>query len=442
MIDRFRSHIEKENLFQPKERILLAVSGGVDSVVMCDLFHQVNYDFSIAHCNFKLRGKESDADEKFVKKLARRCKVEFHVNSFKTEEFAKKEKISIQMAARILRYNWLTKIRLKDNYNYIATGHHQNDVIETVLLNLIRGTGIAGLHGILPKRDEIIRPLLFANKEDINEYAYVHHIFFREDSSNQSSKYLRNKLRHEVIPVLMEINPALEETMKASVERVREIEALFNRVVEDTINELLEVKKEGIYIHIDRIKKLNPLQTLLFEVLNKFNFSRSVVAEIIETLDVQSGKLFYSATHRIIKDRQYLIINERSNKQQVTGVIKSNQESFDNKEIHLAIKKLPNKNYKIPLENTTASLDMNKLKFPLKIRKWEEGDWFYPFGMGCRKKLSDFFIDNKFPINRKENTWVLISDQSIVWIAGHRIDERFKVTANTKDVLVVELLSC
>ena len=455
MITSFLNHIKKENLFGSTERILLTVSGGVDSMLMCELFHNAGLKFGIAHCNFQLRAEESDEDGAFVSSLAEKYKVAFHSVVFNTKVYAKKNKLSIQVAARQLRYQWFEEIRKNYGYIYIATAHHQDDSIETFLINLIRGTGISGLHGILPKQGNIIRPMLFTTKNDIETYVKKHKLKYREDSSNASDKYVRNKIRHYVTPVLKELNPGIENTINKNIQHLRDVELIYRKDIETKRTKIVKHEKDCIFISIQKLKKLNPVATYLYEFLKPFNFNASTVEEIIHALDGESGKQFFSNTHRLIKDRELLIIQLRNkslqpkSKKQLTGIkitdfdfrISKNQKEIDIESFKLKFKTIVNnQNYELRKSSSIANLDFEKLEFPLEIRKWQKGDLFFPLGMKGKKKLSDFFIDKKLSINQKENSWILTSAGKIVWVIGQRIDERFKISDKTNKIYFIELV--
>ncbi len=439
----FLSYIQQEKLFSLSDKILVTVSGGVDSIVLCELFHQTKLKFSIAHCNFQLRDNESNADEKFVEQLASKYNVPFYSVRFNTKDFVEENKISTQMAARELRYNWFEEIRKNENYNYIATAHHLDDSIETFFINLIRGTGIAGLHGILSKQGNIIRPLLFATKNQILDFASKEKLKFREDSSNSSDKYMRNKIRHHIIPLLKELNPSFETSMNDTIQRLIKVEEIYNWNVKLEKRSLLHHKDNYVTVEKWKLKATKHSETYLYECLKTFNFNESTVKEIILGLSSEPGKQFFSPTHRLIIDREVLIIEEKS---QITARLPTEYATIDeNKKIIFigAIEvefktKLPSD--KITRTRTTANLDFDKLSFPLEIRKWQQGDSFYPLGMKNKKKLSDFFIDNKLSLNQKENTWLLTSAGEIAWIIGMRIDNRFKVTDKTKKIYFAELI--
>ncbi len=438
MLQPFQSYIQKEKIFSSNEKILLTVSGGIDSVLMCELFHLVGFKFGIAHCNFQLRGKESDGDEAFVKVLAKKYDVEFHTIKFDTSSFAKKNKLSTQIAARQLRYKWFEEIKNKYKYKYIATAHHQDDSIETLFINLVRGTGISGLHGILPKQGNIIRPLLFTNKNEITNYVKKNKLKYREDSSNASDKYVRNKIRHQLIPLLQELNPSLGNTIINNIQHFRDVEVIYNTEIENQRSKIVasprpspkEREKKNVdetIISIQQLKKLNPITTYLFEFLKPYHFNAFTVEEIVAALDGESGKQFFSDTHRLIKDRENLIIEYKvqSTKYKVLDVafrIKKDQKDLKIDGLNLNFKKsktlipiaigIELSNFK--LDNSNAQLDLDKLQFPLEIRKWQQGDTFYPLGMKGKKKLSDYFIDKKLSIIQKENTWLLTSNNNIV----------------------------
>jgi tRNA(Ile)-lysidine synthase len=440
MLSAFADFIKKEDLFSPADKLLLTVSGGVDSVAMCELLNKASVDFGIAHCNFKLRGKESDEDELFVEKLAEKYQVPFHSISFNTNSFAKKNKLSIQAAARELRYEWFEEIRLQFAYTYIATAHHQDDSIETFFINLIRGTGIAGLHGILPKQGCIIRPLLFTGKDDILAFAKKNKLRHREDSSNTSDKYLRNKIRQKIIPVLKELNPKISSTLLKDIDHLRDVEKIYRNEIGNKKQKILRIKKSTIYLSIARLKELEPLTAYLFEFLRPYGFNPSSVEEIVSSLGKISGKQFFSATHRLVHDRKDLIIQKKEalNPEKKSITIKKSQKKVETDELFLQLKQGPVGTF-FSHSSKCAVLDFDKLSFPLKVRKWQQGDVFQPLGMKGKKKLSDFFIDRKLSIAEKENTWLLLSEEKIVWVIGQRIDDRFKVTDKTRKIYFAEL---
>lgn len=439
------SYIQKENLFLSSDKILLTISGGIDSMLMCELFHKAELKFGIAHCNFQLRAEESEGDEAFIRTLAEKHNVPFHSVKFDTAIYAKKNKLSIQVAARQLRYQWFEEIRERYFYNYIATAHHQDDSIETFFINLIRGTGISGLHGILPKQGYIIRPMLFTTKDEIETYVEKQKLKYREDSSNVSDKYLRNKIRHHLVPVLKELSPSFENNINNSILHLREVELIYKNDIETKRSRIVKQEKKNTFISIQLLKKLHPITTYLYEFLKPFNFNESTVQEITPALDGESGKQFFSTTHRLIKDREFLIVESLELKIKSENIlkfqVKRNQQAIDIHGLKLKFNlETITLNSKLRTLNSTAALDFDKLEFPLEIRKWQQGDVFYPLGMKGKKKLSDFFIDKKLSIHQKENTWLLTSTGRIVWVIGQRIDERFKITNKTRKIYIVELI--
>ncbi len=445
MLKEFKTYITDQNLINPSDRILLAVSGGIDSVVMSELFHRAGISFGIAHCNFGLRGKESDADEAFVEKLAKIYRVPFYTKRFLTAKGAKEKGISIQMAARELRYEWFEEIRANEKYNSIATAHHLDDQVETFFINLLRSTGIAGFHGILPRQGNLIRPLLFSYRNNIEAFARKNKLVFREDSSNQETKYLRNKIRHEIIPVFRELNPAFPQLLSETIMRMRETEVIFRKSIEATRKRITRKDKNGTHIRIEKLKKLSPVDINAFELLAPFGFNEAVIRDILHSLNDPSGKFFYSPTHRLIKDREELILNplpenKESGFNTVEISIPENKKEI-RKPVHLSFTKATTgKKFSIDPSKEVANLDLRKIMFPLILRRWKRGDSFYPFGMNKNKKLSDYFIDTKLSIREKENIWLICSGAHILWVVGHRIDHRFRVTSQTKEVFQVKWL--
>jgi len=421
--------------------ILLAVSGGIDSVVMVELMQQMQQKFGIAHCNFQLRGEESDGDALFVKKLAEKYQVPYFEISFDTEKSAKEPGGSIQMAARTLRYDWLEKIRKENGFHVIATAHHQNDLMETMLYNLTKGTGIAGVHGILPKNGYLVRPMLCLTKEEIVDFAAKENLTCREDASNASTKYARNKIRHKVVPILKELNPKVENTFFENAQRLRETELVYQWGVEQQRKKLLEKKRNDFFISILKVKKSLAPSTLLWEILRPFGFNNSQVQEILEIIDGPSGKLFYSETHRLVKDRKFLIISllEQEVPTFLILEVDTRKVLLAPYKLHVDVKKI--ENYAVENNPKVAALDLEKLVFPLKLRKWEAGDYFYPMGMfkengkAGKKKLKAYFANQKMSLVEKEQLWILQDNKDrIVWLVGERIDDRFKVTPSTKKI--------
>ena len=432
--------IKKNALFNPTDKILLAVSGGKDSVAMAHLFFTLDFKFAIAHCNFNLRGEESKRDENFVKNLAEQFEVSFHLTSFETQKFAEENKISTQMAARDLRYAYFEEIRAQFNYQKIAIAQHQNDAIETVMINLIRGTGISGLHGIKAKRESIIRPMLCFNSDDISTIIKENNFVFVEDSSNASNKYIRNKIRLEIIPVMKKINPSLEQTFIKNQNHFNELEQFLHLQVEKLKSAILVKTDTGFQIKIADIQNLKPQTLLLFEVLKPYNFNETVINDIIKALNGISGKHFFSITHSLIIDREYVLIHkiEDRNIHELIVPEDKNQFQFAGYRVNKRVLKAFPSSFKKDINRIYIDADL--LIYPLKLRFWKQGDSFKPFGMNGVKKLSDFFINQKINIEQKNNIPILVNgDGKIIWVCGLRSDDRFKVQTNTKKIITFEL---
>lgn len=440
MVENLKRYIEEEKLFDPKQKILLAVSGGIDSVVLCDLFYRGGYNFSIAHCNFHLRGEESNRDERFVRNLADRYAVRCYVKQFETQKYVQEQHVSTQMAARTIRYEWFEELLDEEDFAFCATAHHRDDSIETLLINLLRGTGIAGLHGILPKRDRFIHPLLFAGRQDIACYAEENKLQHVEDSTNASTKYMRNRIRLEVIPLLKEIAPGFDRIISKEINRFRETEIIFRSVVDKMKEDICENKGDYVKISLQKLNQTKPTKIYLYEILYDYGFNEAVVTSIYENLNEESGKQFFSPTHRCVKDRNYLLITplDRQNSAQEYE-IESTQTSIQYPlNIHIeALMDVPF--IRIDKDKNIATLDYDRLKFPLVLRKWKQGDYFFPFGMNGKKMISDFYTNLKYSLVDKENRWLLCSGDDIVWVVGERIDDRFKITKDSKSVYRMEL---
>ena len=444
MLQAFREYIKSAGLFNTSDRILLAVSGGVDSVVMVRLFKEAGFNFAIAHVNFGLRNKESDEDEAFVKNLGEQANVPVFIRHFDTKQYAASQKVSIQMAAHDLRYAWFDEILSEHNYNYVATAHHLDDQAETFFINVLRGTGISGMHGILPRQGKIIRPLMFTTREKIMSYANTHKLKWREDRSNKSRKYLRNKLRLDVLSELYKINPFFSHKLNESIMHLRDVEAIYNNHIAGVTADLVQHKPEGVLISIDWIYEYEPHDTYLFELLKPYDFSYPVVKEIVHSLDTFSGKVFYSPTHRLLRDRENFIIQPLSDINAGSfpdeTFLVPRIESHIEYPVCLCMHETDNIS-ELPMgKSSIACLDADKLQFPLKLRKWEKGDWFIPLGLKGKKKLSDFFINQKLSLADKEKTWLLLSGNDIVWVIGKRIDNRFRITPQTKNAYVVSCI--
>jgi len=438
MLNAFTIFCESKNIAINQSKTILAVSGGVDSVVLAHIFYQLGFDFVIAHCNFDLRGKESDEDEQYVKLLAEKMKVPFHVKKIDTVSYAQTNGVSIQMAARDLRYNWFEELRKQTGSTQVATAHHKGDVAETMLFNLAKGTGLEGLHGIKAKSNHLIRPLLFASRDDIIAFATHNKLTWREDSSNTSTKYSRNKIRHLVVPVLEEINPRAQEAIYNTSKRIEELELFLKHKINELSERLIEKQEESFTIDSKQLTQIAGYQYVLSEILKPLGFSYQQSSEITKSLFGLSGKLFFSKTHVVNIDRNKLIVSSISSVS--NGIsIESERDNYKLGKLVLSTKTQESSAYQILSDSTILAFDKEQLKFPLKIRTWEKGDSFYPLGMKGKKKLSDYMIDVKIPVNLKNQIWVVVSDGEIAGVLNHRLDERFKITEKTKRVFEIKI---
>lgn len=439
MLRKFKEYIKTKKLCDIDQTVMLAVSGGIDSVVMTDLFYKAGYSAIILHCNFKLRGEASEKDEIFVRSLASSYDFPVFIKSFETEEYSNNQGLSIQMAARELRYEWFEEIAHEQDIEIVATAHNLNDSIETLFINMIRGTGLKGITGIPPNNDIYIRPLLFASRKEIIEYSEVNNIRYREDASNSSLKYTRNRIRHTVIPPLEEINPAFSKTMSDNIERFAQSYLIFRREIERFKERHFIHRGNHFAISISAIKQLDPLETWLFELFSDYDFSTKQCRGIVHLLESESGKQFISPSHRLYKDREQLYLYPSTDngfkRYYIDGIDSTAALPFS---LDLEVIE-NNEELIIGQQSNTAFIDLDKIKFPLTIRRWQYGDYFFPIGMDQMKKLSDFFIDAKIPVPQKDRTWILCSGKDIVWIMGLRLDNRYKITSKTRKILKLEL---
>lgn len=439
MVNRFIQYVKEYNLFENNQTILLAVSGGIDSMILCDLFLKSNFKFAIAHCNFHLRAEESNRDERFVREYAQKNNIKIHVKDFDTYSYMKEKGKSMQVSAREMRYSWFNELLKEEGYSYIATGHHIDDSIETFFMNILRGTGIAGLHGILQKVNLVIHPLLFTGRAEIVNYQKENKLEFVEDSSNATTKYTRNKIRHELIPLVKEIAPNFDKIISKEIERFRETEVVFRSVINDAKTELLEIENQTIKISIEKLKSYVPQKIFMYEILSDFGFNEATINSIEDALLETSGKQFYSETHRLVKDRDYLLIVKNKPQNLNQYLIEESQTSVYSP-IILHLEVLKDLQYvKILKNKEVAMLDYDKLSFPLILRKWKKGDSFFPYGLKGEKKISEFYKNLKYSILDKENQWLLCSENDIIWVVGQRIDDRYKITKSTKTIFKIEL---
>ena len=445
MLERdFLGFINDNHLIEPTDRVILAVSGGLDSVVMAELFHRISQPFAIAHVNFGLRGAESEADALFVQNKAEQYGVPFHLIRFDTTAFANQRGISIQMAARELRYDWFRQLLSEYQYTCVATAHHQNDVLETLLLNLTRGTGIAGLHGIAVSQSQVIRPMLFSTRDQLATYAEERKLTYREDSSNAEDKYARNRIRHHVVTVLTSLNPALWQTLPRTIDRLRAAETLVQAELDRSWQEVIELSGEHILLRTDKLLTQAELLFRLTEWLKPYGFVFDQAKQMTDTLLQPVGQVFLSATHRITHERNGLLLEPL----RVTPDYEITLTEWPETPVDIAGQfilsvQIVDKpaDFKPDINPNVAYLDADKLTLPITIRPWQKGDRFRPLGLNGHKLVSDLLNDLKLNRSEREQTAVLLSGDAIAWVIGRRIDHRFRVTQETKRVYQLSLVN-
>lgn len=440
LLEEFEKYIEENKLFTHDDKLLLTVSGGVDSMVMMSLTAAAGYQFGVAHCNFQLRGTESDEDEVLVENEARRYGVEFYNKRFDTVGEMERTGESMEMAARRLRYAWFKRLCEEYGYTAIVIAHHGNDSIETFFINLLRGTGLRGLTGISTQIGHIVRPMMFATRKDIHDYAVAHHIPYREDSSNHSTKYLRNRVRLGVVPMFRDIKPQFTTIMRRNIARLSQAQDFITSAIDIVKSEAMENSGDMHTLWVDRIRPTLPRNYVIYEILNsEFGFKGDVVDSLCRALDGElSGRRFYARDWVAVTDRGRVV---------VTPVV-------DDDDCEVVVERGAVRSYvggsvlyyeycdidfidSLDQGDNVALLDADKLNFPLRLRRWKDGDWFVPFGMSGRKKLSDFLIDKKVSLAEKRRQFVLMSGDDIVWVVGRRIDDRYAITRKTENVLRV-----
>jgi len=440
MIEKFEKHIGSHLLFAPGDTLLAGISGGIDSVVLAELLHRAGMAFAVAHCNFNLRGEESDLDEAFVRQLALKYDKPIYSKSFDTSGVAAERGISIEMAARDLRYEWFEEIRRNYHYDWIVVAHHLDDQAETFFLNLARGTGISGLTGMKAVNGKVVRPLLFASRKEIEQFAAENYLDYREDSSNTLTEFQRNKIRHLILPLLEELNPSFRFGLQETISHLRDTYSIYNQAIEQARERIVRRKSvDEFEVSVDELKFLQPVSTYLFELLRPFHFNGEVVNEMVNSLDGQPGKQFFSPTHRAVLDRGSIVVNKLFNVAQGLYYLEENCRHLS-VPIDLTMKSVERTaTFRIDTSPKIAMIDKDKLQFPLILRRWRKGDYFQPLGMKGIKKLSDYFVDEKISLTDKENAWLLTNGEEIVWIAGLRLDDRYKITKETTKILVVRI---
>ena len=423
LVKKVKEFIEKEDLFSKQDKILVALSGGADSVALTRILITLGYHCEAAHCNFELRGEESDRDEDFVRNFCRSLNIKCHSIHFETRRYAAQQSISIEMAARELRYNWFTKICEESNCQVVAVAHHKDDSVETMLLNLIRGTGINGLLGIRPKNGNVVRPLLCASRQEVVAYLHRMNQTYVTDSTNLEDEYTRNKIRLNLLPLMEEINPSVKDGLVKTASYLNDVSKVYQQAIKESIDRIFITPEKEI--SIEKLMNEPAPQALLFEVLSPLGFNSTQVEEVYGSLNGQPGKRFISSQWQVVKDRDLLLIEKVKTANDKPQII------FE--EVLLT------KEFVIPKDKNTACFDANKFKGVISIRKWEKGDYFIPFGMKGKKLVSDFMTDSKFSLLKKEQQWVLSCNDQIAWLIGERTDNRFRIDDSTQKVIIAKL---
>ena len=442
MLEKFQLYINRCNLIAEGDCLILALSGGIDSMVLADLLLKSKADFVVAHCNFHLRGEESNGDEQFVREFAERNALRLFVKHFETEAFAKQQGISIEMAARDLRYAWFEELRQQLGYDKIVVAHHADDQAETFFINLLRGAGLRGLKGMQPQNGDIIRPLLWASREQIHQYAVENNITWREDHTNAETIYLRNKIRNQLLPAFDELHPEARQGLYKSMEHLSAENELYRELLKEKLSQIVTCD-DGV----QKVKVPEPVEgptlsyQLLFEWLRNYGFNTDQCQFIYEAMQTGIGNKYYSPTHQLVIGRNELQLSEIKSASEEEIQIGVGEEEITSP-IHLCFSQLEKTtDFVIDKSSHVAQLDADKIQFPLTLRHWQHGDRFHPLGMKGSKLLSDFFVDQKFTEWEKQNVWLLVSsDNEILWVVGHRIDDRFRVTNTTKTVFVCRLV--
>lgn len=438
----FESYIIQQQLLNPADKILVAFSGGPDSVALAQLLLELKYKIGIAHVNYGLRGTESDEDEAFVRKFAKKHHLTCYIHAVLTKEYAEKQKMSVQMAARELRYDWFTRLAKEKNFDRIALGHHADDQVETFFINLFRGSGLKGLKAMKPKSGKLIRPLLFADRETIMEYLHQHGHHYREDSSNKSQAYKRNQIRHALIPALQNIDAQPLTGIKQSIKLLAQNNALYQELVENVREKLMIKQDSSLFIDTEKLLAFHARETLLFELLHPYGFDARLIAAIGKALHATPGKVFYAPQYQLHINRNQLALHPIEDQMNIHALYVYEDGVYEDEHGKLQFETfIHNENFQIDPSPHLAYLDKDKLQYPLCIRGWQQGDRFFPLGMNQSKLLSDFFIDEKRSQHQKERTRLLCSaNGDIVWIIGQRIDHRYRLTDQSQNILCIKAI--
>ena len=436
MKEQIQQYIIQHQLLSGEKPVVVGISGGADSVALLHILVSLGYKCIAAHCNFNLRGDESFRDEQFTIDFTKRLQVPLCKISFETNKYAQENRLSVEMAARELRYRWFEELLNTYDADAVAVAHHRDDSVETLLINLTRGSGLTGLTGIKPKNGNVVRPLLCVSREDIYTYIEKNGLEYVTDSSNSSDIYTRNFIRLKVIPLLEEINPSVKASLARTANHLYDASLIYNHSIEEARKVIIQNNR----LSISALLSFPAPATILYEMLKPYGFSRTVCESIFTVLEKDSGKIFYSSTHRLLKDRSDLLIDVLSGEDNRAYLINLEDDNVD-----LPVELKPEivvikEDYQIEKDKKFAYFDFDKLSFPLVLRHWQEGDWFVPFGMKGKKKISDYFSDKKFSLFDKEKTWLLCSGQDVIWIVGERTDNRYRIEKTTKRVLKLKFI--
>lgn len=432
-------YIGEKKLLTDNQSVIIGLSGGADSMALLHILVSLGYKCIAAHCNFHLRAEESDRDELFVESYCRDNNIEYISTSFDTYSYMREKSISLEMAARELRYNWFEELSLKFGVGQIAIAHHRDDSAETVLINITRGCGIRGLTGIMPKNGKIVRPLLCISRKEVLEYLNANRISFVEDSTNKEDDYTRNKIRLNIFPLLEEINPSVKQSIQHMTEYLSGVESIYLSYIAKIKTEIFD----GKVIDLEKLLQQSEAKTILYEILYPYGFNSDIIHQAFESINGISGKIFLAEKYRLIKDRKVFILEEKSKVTDDEIFKIEENDNYIEKPLKLNISSLTKgENFSIEKDKNSLYIDKELVNFPLYLRHWQQGDKFIPIGMKGRKKISDYFSDNKFSISQKESTWLLCSaDNKIIWVVGERPDDRFKITNKTVQMLKIELLT-
>lgn len=440
MQKRFLTYLKREIGLQSDHSVLLAVSGGIDSMTLMHLFEQTDFTFAVAHCNFQLRQKDSDGDEKMIYDYCKSKNIPFYSKRFRTKEIARERNISTQMAARELRYTWFDTLLNEYAFDFLATAHHAEDNLETVLLNLVRGTGVRGLKGILPKKGSLIRPLLFAERSDIEACAKANGIVWREDSSNSKTDYKRNFIRHKITPLLLELNPSLHKTFQDTAGRMSMVHDFYESSFASFKEQRITVTNDGYSLNkVDFFNHSN--RVFVNQWLEDIGFDYQLIKSALLDPEIISGSVFNGKDYSLLIDREKVFVCRTESQRLIETFIDENEEYIDLEGYRFRIEIISEFPEKRDLQNQKqAFLDKAKLTFPLLIRNWKEGDRFKPFGMSGKKLVSDYLIDHKIPLHEKKKQLVLLSGDEIVWLVNQRISNDFGINKTTESILKIELI--